>query len=152
MELNAYEVSNKEENRLFEFISTGPKGRIIKVVKYSETEMLNLYNLSLSDKDPITGHTDNEIVSNNGDTKKVLATVAATIRTFADKHPGVWIQIFAAEEVRARLYRMTISNNLPAILQHFNVLGVSNNQPFEFEKSGEYEAFLLYPNNVNSFL
>lgn len=39
----------------------------------------NLYNLAFGDKNPLTGEIDDKIVTDNGDSEKVLATVVAAV-------------------------------------------------------------------------
>ena len=47
--------------------------------------MKDVYNIAFGDKDNTTGNIDDTIISNNGDSEKVLATVAATVYAFIDK-------------------------------------------------------------------
>ncbi len=44
-------------------------------------------NLGFGDKDLQTGEVDDTVISDNGDSQKVLATVAATVYAFTDKYP-----------------------------------------------------------------
>jgi hypothetical protein len=39
----------------FEFVSEGPKGKILKMVVYTPTEIPGLYNFAFGDKNHITG-------------------------------------------------------------------------------------------------
>ena len=58
-----------------------------------------------------TGDFDGLTVTNNGDSKKVLATVASTLFTFTDLYPNAHILAVGATYARTRLYRMGIANN-----------------------------------------
>lgn len=55
---------------VFEFTSQGPKGAIPKIVKFSETNLKDLYNLAFGDKDSDTGDLNDLSISNNGIVKK----------------------------------------------------------------------------------
>jgi hypothetical protein len=46
-----------------------------KIIKFSETALKGYYNLAFGDKDDETGEINDRIVSNNGDSEQVLATV-----------------------------------------------------------------------------
>ena len=85
---------------VFEFISEGTKGPIPKLIKYSETNLKDMFNLAFGDKNPDTGDIDDKVVSNNGDSEKILATIVATIYAFSDKYPDSWV--FATGSTKAR--------------------------------------------------
>ncbi len=70
---------------VFEFMSEGPHGHISKIVKYSETNLKDLYILGFGDKDQATGDIDDKRISNNADSDIVLATVVSTVYAFTDK-------------------------------------------------------------------
>jgi aconitase A len=83
-------------------------------------------------------------VTNNGDSLKVLATVASTIYAFTEKHPNAWILATGSTTIRTRLYRMGITNNLAEIAQDFVVFGCDCYGNWnEFIIGEDYEAFLL---------
>ena len=84
MELGKYELKSGERLEIYEFISVGPKGRITKVVQYTPTNYKDLYNLGFGDKNAETGDIIDNIISNNGDSEKVLATVVSTVYAFTD--------------------------------------------------------------------
>ena len=86
MELDKYELKSGERLEVYEFISVGPNGRITKLVQYTPTNYKDLYNLGFGDKNAETGEIDDNVISNNGDSEKVLATVVATLYAFTDAH------------------------------------------------------------------
>ena len=67
MQLPKYNVRSEKSYMVFEFISEGPKGRIPKLVKFSETNLKGLYNLAFGDIDQLTGEINDMTISNNGD-------------------------------------------------------------------------------------
>ena len=75
---------------------------------------------------------------------KVLATVASTVYAFIEKHPNAYILATGSTNVRTRLYRMGITNNLAEIKDDFDVYGFSDKGSWEeFEVGEDYEAFLI---------
>ncbi len=129
---------------VYEFASEGSKGKISKLVIYSETHLHNFYNLGFGDKDETTGDIDDTIVTNNGDSEKVLATVAATLYSFTEKFPDAIIFASGSTAARTRLYRIGITNNLEEIKADFEVFGLTNeNNWVRFEKRKDFKAFLV---------
>ena len=90
MNLPQYEVTPDENLYKFTFISEGKNGKVEKIVLYEEINE-GVFNLAFGDKDITTGHINDRIVTNNGDTEKVLATVISTVYTFFDKNPNAYI-------------------------------------------------------------
>ena len=83
-----YKVRVSENVETFEFDSTGPKGTFRKVVRYSEINLKGFYNLGFGDQDEQTGYISDLTITNNEDSQKVLATVAATLYAFIETHPS----------------------------------------------------------------
>ena len=109
MKLPKYPLASSDKLMTFEFTSEGQKGLIEKLVRFQETNVKNVYNLAFGDKDLTTGDIDDKVISNNGDSEKVLATVAATLYAFTDKYPNAWIYATGSTKSRTRLYRMGIT-------------------------------------------
>lgn len=139
-----YDVKVSADVETFEFDSIGPRGTVRKVVRYTEINLKGFYNLGFGDKDLLTGFVSDLSVTNNEDSKKVLATVAATLYTFMNSHPGAVVVATGSTEARTRLYRMGISNNLAVIESDFVVLGMAENSWEPFRKNVAYGAFLVY--------
>ena len=75
-----YELREGLNAMTYEFSSIRPKGKIDKVVIYSEIDD-NVYNLGFGDKNIDTGDIDDLVITDNKDSQKVLATVAFTLYT-----------------------------------------------------------------------
>ncbi len=104
----------------------------------------NFYNLAFGDYDEENNEINDQIVTNNGDSLKVLATVASTAYAFTGKYPKAWIFATGSTEVRTRLYRMGITNNLIEIEVDFYVFGLKDGGIFEdFVVGEDYLGFLL---------
>ena len=144
MKHQKYNYRSESTLHFYEFNSEGPKGLIKKMVIYTETTTENVYNLGFGDYDESTNGINDLSVTNNGDSLKVLATVASTVYAFTEKYPNAWILATGSTAVRTRLYRMGITNNLAEIETDFIVLGYTKNEEWEKFLVGEdYEAFLL---------
>jgi hypothetical protein len=127
----------------FEFNSTGPKGNIVKLIQYSETNLKGVYNLAFGDKDLHTGKIDDNVISNNGDSEKVLATVVASVYAFTDKHPDAYVYATGSTLARTRLYRMGISKYLDEVMEDFDVYGEFDGDWYPFEREVDYISFLV---------
>ena len=114
------------------------------MVEYAETATENVYNLGFGDYDETAKSINDLSVTNNGDSLKVLATVASTVYAFIEKHPNSYILATGSTNVRTRLYRMGITNNLAEITEDFVVYGFTDKGNWEeFEIGEDYEAFLI---------
>ena len=143
MRLPKYRLKAEKSLMVFEFISQGPKGQISKLVKYSETNLKDMYNLAFGDKDSKTGKINDTVISNNGDSDMVLATVVSTVYAFTDKYPDSWVFATGSTKARTRLYRMGITKYITEIKKDFQVFGLRDDEWEKFEKEVEYEAFLI---------
>ena len=95
---------------IFEFISEGKKGSIHKLIKFSETSLKDFYNLAFGDKDILTGDIDDKVITDNGDSEQVLATVVSAVYAFTEKNKNVWVYATGSSKSRTRLYRRGITN------------------------------------------
>ena len=139
-----YLYKSEEDFLVYEFISEGPKGHIRKMVKYSFTGTENVYILGFGDFDTETNEINDFSVTNNGDSEKVLSTVASTVYAFTQKYPTLWVLATGSTSVRTRLYRMGITNNLKEIQVDFAVFGLNDKGLWEeFIVGEDYEAFLI---------
>ena len=143
MEQERYNYSAEKKLMYFEFFSIGPKGQIKKIIEFSETNVKDVYNLAFGDFDEKTQQISDTIVTNNGEGLKVLATVASSVYAFTAKRPEAWVFATGSTDVRTRLYRMGLTNNLAEISKDFNVYGLKEDQWEDFLIGDDYEAFLV---------
>ena len=143
MNLPKYPLASSNKMMTFEFVSEGSKGLIHKLVRYQPTNLKNIYNLAFGDKEHSTGEIDDTVISNNGDSEKVLTTVVATLYAFTDKYPEAWIYATGSTKARTRLYRMGITKFFPQVEKDFEILGEQNEAWEEFRKNVEYQGFLV---------
>ena len=147
MNLLQYKTNPDEDLHSFSFISEGKNGKIEKVIRYEKITD-DVFNLGFGDKDPITGKINDKVVTNNGDTEKVLATVVSTVFTFTERNPNAYIYATGSNHVRNRLYRRGITKYLSEALDTFAIYGMLPNQEFEiFNPNTDYVGFLLHLKN-----
>jgi hypothetical protein len=125
----------------YEFESTGSKGVIKKIARFSKIGT-NVYNFGFGDLNESTGEISDTIVSNNGDGDKVLITVASIIYDFTNVYLGAAIFIQGTTPSRTRRYQMGINRHWTQISPVFEVLGLKNNKWELFQLGENYEAFL----------
>lgn len=143
MQFPKYNYTTDAASETFEFISEGPNGSITKMVQYTETNLENVFNLAFGDYNEMTGKINDAIVTNNNDSKKVLATVASTVYAFTGKKPAAIVYASGSNDARTRLYRIGITNNLEEIVKDFDVFGFRNDNWEKFMTGVEYEAFVV---------
>ncbi|MBK6979783.1 MAG: hypothetical protein IPH28_24045 [Cytophagaceae bacterium] len=143
MKLDKYDLKSGEKLEVFEFVSIGPNGKIPKIVQYTPTNYKDLFNLGFGDKNIETGEIDDLVISNNGDSEKVLATVVATLYAFMDIHKDAMVYATGSTKSRTRLYRMGISKYLNEINADFEIYGQLEYGWEEFQIGKDYEGFLV---------
>ena len=132
MKLPRYELKAEKSLFVFEFVSEGQNGQIRKLIKFSETTLKDFYNLAFGDKNLLTGNVDDNVVSNNGDSEKVLATIVSAVYSFTDKEKDAWVYATGSSQSRTRLYRMGIAKYYEDVKHDFDIYGL---------KDGEWELF-----------
>ena len=143
MKLPRYELKAEKSLMVFEFTSEGPKGEIPKLIKFSETTLKGFYNLAFGDQNTETGDIDDTVVSNNGDSEQVLATVVSAVYSFTEVEKEAWVYATGSTKSRTRLYRMGITKYFDEIKGDFLVFGLKNGEWEDFTKEIEYTAFLV---------
>jgi hypothetical protein len=142
MHYDQYELAQGETAMTYEFVSQGPKGDVPKLIVYTKTNILGIFNLGFGDKIR-TEDFDDKVVTDNRDTLKVMATVAATVYSFTNRFPNAKVFVEGSTNSRTRLYRMAIANNFEMINTDFRVYGLKNYVWEEFAVGINYEAFLV---------
>lgn len=148
MHLDTYPVITGKDSMTFEFTSEGRFGKVEKMVVYTPFDNPGFYNLGFGDKNSVTGMIDDLIVTNNGDSKKVLATVASTLYDFTESFPSANIIAKGATLARTRLYRMGITNYYEMMKDDFKIFGLKNNIWLPFQKNMEFDQFLAKRRSV----
>jgi hypothetical protein len=156
MTIEKYQTET-EINRLnYSFYSVG-KTIIKKIVEYTKLPKYfliknglpydaDVYNLAFGDED--VNDFNDQIISNNGDMDKVLATVADTALNFWEYYPNAFIyfegsQPEGQELLRTYLYRKKLERFFDEISKIADVYGRIENELEEFTKGKNYNAFLI---------
>lgn len=143
MKLDRYELKADDQLTTFNFLSEGPKGKIEKLVQFSLVNQNNLFNLAFGDRDYLTGEIDDKVVTDNGDSEKILATVVAAVYAFCDKIPEAWIYATGSTAARTRLYRIGINKYYDIVESDFEIFGQTQSEWERFEKGKDYQAFVV---------
>jgi len=143
MKLPKYELKAEKSLMVFEFISEGPKGKIPKLIKFSETTLKDFYNLAFGDKDVISNEFDDLVISNNSDSVQVLATVVSAVYAFTEIYQNAWVYATGSTKARTRLYRMGISKYIDDVKNDFYIFGLKEGEWEDFKKEVDYSAFLV---------
>ena len=149
MKLDRYELKSDERLTTFEFLSEGPKGKIEKIIQFSLVNQDNLYNLAFGDRKQLRGEIDDRIVTDNGDSEKVLATVVAAVYAFCDRFPHAWIYATGSTAARTRLYKMGINKYFDIVEADFEIFGQTQSEWERFIKGKDYQAFAIQRKNLN---
>ena len=142
MNIDKYSLKAESSLTVFEFVSEGPNGLIRKLIQFQETNQPDVYNLAFGDKNADTGEIDDLVVSNNGDTDRVSATVVAALYAFFDKHPDAFVYATGSTKARSRLYRMGITRFYEEMIQGFDLYGQLGDEFYAFEVGKEHAGFL----------
>jgi hypothetical protein len=143
MNLERYKYITTNNFQDYIFYSEGPKGKIKKVIRYTNVGSDPIiYNLAFGDEDDI-GVVSDSITSNNQDKDKVLSTVANTINTFCDHYGNHFIYAEGSTPSRTRLYQMGIGRLWKEINTDFDVWGYKDGSWQDFKINVNYEAFLV---------
>ena len=143
MKLPKYELTTEKSLNVYEFLSEGPKGKIPKLIKFSETTLKGFFNLAFGDKNIESGEIDDKVVSNNGDSEQVLATVVSAVFAFTDLNKNSWVYATGSNKARTRLYRMGINKYLDEVEKDFWVFGMLDGEWEKFQKETNYTAFVV---------
>lgn len=144
MKLDRYELKANEPLTTYEFLSEGPKDKIQKIIQFSVVNQIdNVYNLAFGDKNYLTGEIDDRIVTDNGDSEKVLATVVAAVYAFCDYFPGAWIYATGSTAARTRLYKMGINKYFDIVETDFEMYGQIQNEWELYTRGKNYQAFVI---------
>ena len=160
MQIEKYKTESTVDNLIYTFESVGEKIIKKKVIyaKFKNPEQIGLpfntivYNLGFGDYDEETDELDDQIISKNGDTEIVLATVAGTVFNFWMKYPNADIFFMGSipegeRPRRTRLYQMKINRYFADISEIVNIRGFSENGWETFSKDKNYIAFLITQKN-----
>jgi hypothetical protein len=160
MQIEKYETESTVSSLIFTFESVGEKVIKKRVIysKFNNPEDIGLsydsivYNLGFGDFNEKTGELDDQIISKNGDTEQVLATVAGTAFDFWIEYPDALIFFMGSipegeKARRTRLYQMKINRYFADISLIVDIDGLTENGWETLSKDKNYVAFLISQKN-----
>jgi hypothetical protein len=92
---------------------------------------------------PFTGKFDDQIVSDNGDMAKILATIFKIAHRYLSDNPNHLLYFKGNTSARNRLYRMAINQAQEELSSYFAMFGSHHGAWEQFEPNRPYEAFLI---------
>jgi len=161
MNLECYEYDRLDEFS-YRFYSEGPRGTFKLHIRFTRIRDLT-YNLGFGVVDNESEWIDDLFEVRNGDSQKILSTVASAALDFLNAHPDNSIFATGSTSSRTRLYQMGISKVLPSLTgyviagcvmnkrQPENTGQVFTRLPVEwcaFEAGVAYDAFLICKSQV----
>lgn len=130
----------------FEFSSTGPKGEIRKIVRFTKMKIadasIEVYNIGFGDYNKAEDRIDDLIVTDNKDSDKVMASVAAAVMAFTDQRPEILVFAQGSTAARTRYYNMVIAYHHTSINAVFDIWGHHAGQWEVFKGNKPYTAIL----------
>jgi hypothetical protein len=127
MNVPVYPITRINNDLTFYFQSRGPFGEnpIAKIVTYTPIYKYGVtyYNLGFGDYDPENNEVFYTTVSNNGDMRKILATVVSTLKIFFQEKPDEIVHIDGSDSVRRAYSHKLIIDYAPLIEEHYVVKG-----------------------------
>lgn len=145
MNLERYDYLTNTGFLNYEFYSNGPKGKIKKIVRFTpwNTDGKTFFNLGFGDWDETKQIVDDQIISNNQDRDKILATIASIVLKFTEYFPDVWVHAVGSCLARTRLYQMGITKYWFEIEPLLYVYGLHNDRWESFKPNINYNAFFI---------
>ena len=153
MNLERYDYERKRTYKEYFFYSEGPKGRILKVVRFILVYgyPASYYNIIMGDWNKELNDIDDLSVSNNGDAEKVLATIAGIILDFTGIFNNAKVHVIGSTFSRTRRYQIGVNKFRHEIEKIFYVYGRIGEEWMPFQKNTNYDAFFIIrkePENV----
>jgi hypothetical protein len=145
MNLARYPFDKDTEKYFYQFYSTGPNGRVRKLVcfRLQAHQAFQVFNLGFGDAIEDSEAINDRAVTNNNDSMKVLFTIALIALEFLRYKPGIWISAVGNTPARNRLYQMWIVKYWNEINPYFTILGEIDGCYYQFERGINYEGFMF---------
>lgn len=139
-----YNFSSDNDEYKYYFTSNGINGDIEKIIHY-QYYYDGIYNLAYGDVYTVNGieEINDENVSNNGDIKKIFATIYYSMLDFSSKHSGVFIVIDGSDDKRKRVYNGLIVRYFNELNDLYVIKGSVGSKIYDFVTGVQYETIIL---------
>jgi hypothetical protein len=140
MNINRYKVFTTSAFDYY-FFSEGPRGVIKKQIVFEESRIKNYYQLHFGDL--INGTIVENIVSDNKDTDKVIASVAWAVICFINRSDKFHIRFAGLTRYRTRLFNMWIGRHYEELSKYIFIYGYNEMGKWEhFRTNRQYTAIM----------
>jgi len=152
MNREKYEIKASSSFLRYEFDSIGKYGIIRKGIAFELiNERENIYNLAFGDIDQVTKYINDDVISNNGDLPKVMATIIEAIFDFTNHFSDSFVFFKGLDKRRHYFYNRIIFDYYSIFSLSFNIFGmildenekISLKQSEIYRKDKEYDGFLI---------
>ena len=137
----AYDLAFSPDRSTFLFESTGPKGRVQKIIEFGSLPN-DRWNLGFGDIAGDDWH--DHIITDNKDMRKVLQTVANAIHLFTERYPGRKVHIQPLDRQRKLLYNRIFQQKWDEISDVFSVHGIRLTEEGAEGALEYYDPLLMY--------
>ena len=120
-------LCNTIDPKKYHFTSEG-KRTIVKLVEFTPTGQPNIFNLGFGDLLP-DDKMDDKTISDNGDMKKVFATVIQIVIDFTAKYPFLKIFFSGSSPGRTKMYYRILKTHYAAFSPEFRITGLIEQGP-----------------------
>lgn len=142
MQEESYPYSSTDRNFRYEFESVSDSKIVKKVVRITQTNVTNVYNLALFDI-LADGTLSDTSESRNKDLKTVLATVFRIVLDFYKQKPGAYLLFRGSDTRRHRLYSIVIARELKQLSERFVIHGLKNDELYPFEQNTHFDFYVI---------
>lgn len=134
---------------IFESNNQHGTNRVIKMASYVPIMRYGkvYYNLEFGDLNSRTRRIDDLVVTDNGDMRKVLKTVASTLEIFFEDFPDKQVHLDGSNQVRRAYYRKLIKDYYNFISPLFDVEGHTKGNLDLFRPGIEYDFIIVSKHN-----
>ncbi|KAA0989995.1 DUF6934 family protein [Dyadobacter aurulentus] len=146
MKHNHYPLRISQDSLTFSFESISNHRVIAKLIEFVQIDD-QVYNLAFGDVE-IDGYLNDLVVSDNMDTKEVLASVIEAVLIFFDAHPNNSVYIKGSTTSRTRLYQIVLNREYCNWQDKFIVYGVCGEDVLTFQAGIAFEAFVIKLKNT----
>lgn len=148
---NKYNFTANTENSVFQFISTGSTGTILKRVQFKRMSQSvsgqTVFNLALGDvtKDD---KLDDKAASNNHDILIIISTVSNLLSGFTESHPADFVHIRGNTDQKTNLYNRSVLSAVRKFPGAFEVFvpGNEGEEWKEYDSGMTHSKFLIRKN------
>lgn len=140
-----YPFEASEDYMRFSFESRSQDRVVAKSVEFNRIGA-KTYNLAFGDVDE-NGDLNDLVVTDNGDMRKVLSTIAQIVITFLGVYAERQVFFTGSSPARTRLYRVVLSREVDSWASIFEIRGIHDGKAIPFQSNIAFESFFVKRKN-----